>query len=167
MRRRWRGRPAALAILATFLALGSAAAVVGGRSGPIVRVSLPDGRVVAEVPLPADRTVTLRYRNSLYGTQAEERFAVLEDGRLHLVELRAEQLAVLEEYYAIDTPAHRTGNIGSGWTATPAHAPTIDRLRVAATDLGRRTLVAGGHDPLELWRLVDDTAPTVTIEVVP
>ena len=46
------------------------------------------------------------YRNSIYGTMAEERYAVLPDRRYRLVEIAADQLAVLEEYYAVpDAPS--------------------------------------------------------------
>ncbi|HET6380993.1 MAG TPA: hypothetical protein VFH63_08205 [candidate division Zixibacteria bacterium] len=163
MRRRWRGRTAVLAIVTAALLLGGVSATVGGSRSPALRVSLPDGRVVTLVPLPDDGTFALRYRNSLYGTLAEERFAVTPDGRIRLVGLGAQQLAVLEEYYAIASPAWRAP--GLGWSAVPARAPIERVLRVAATDLGRRTLLVDGAEPLELWRLVDDASPTVRLEV--
>ena len=53
-------------------------------------------------------------RNSIYGTLAEERYRVHEDGRFELVEIAAEQLAVLEEYYAVPgRPARRRR--GTDW----------------------------------------------------
>ena len=164
MRRRWRGRSAALAVVAAALALTFGAAAVG-KTPQTLRIAMPDGGEVASVPLPDDGTLTLRYRNSLYGTLAEERFAVTDDGRLRLVALRAEQLAVLEEYYAIDTPARRIGTEGLAWEAIPARGSPIRTLRVAATDLGERTLLVAGHEPVELWRFVEDTAPSVMLEV--
>lgn len=161
---RWRGRRAVLAIVAAAVLLGAAAAVaLGGGSSPAVRVLLPDGRVVARVPLPDGGTFALRYRNSLYGTLAEERFTVTADGRIRLAGLEAEQLAVLEEYYAVDSPARPAP--GLGWMALPARTPVERVLRVAATDLGERTLLVDGTEPLELWRLVDDASPTVLLEV--
>lgn len=163
MRRRWRGRAAVLAI-AIGVGLLTGTAVVGGSSPATLRVSLPDGSVLARVPLPDDGSLALRYRNSLYGTVAEERFEATTDGRLRLVGLAAEQLAVLEEYYAIDTPARRVdGDLG--WSADPAHVPVIETLRVAATDRGERTLHVAGHEPLELWRLVSDAAPSVLLSL--
>lgn len=167
MRNRWRGRSAALAVVAAVLALMMAAAAVGGISRPALRVSLPDGTVLATLTLPDDRTLSLRYRNSLYGTIAEERFTIVDDGRLRLTQLAAEQLAVLEEYYAIDTPARRAGAGELGWQADPAHSPVIGTLRVAATDRGERTLHVAGHEPVELWRFVDDAAPSVLLEIEP
>ena len=165
MRRRWRGR---IAVLVTGLATAvvvAATAVLAAGGHPTIRVTAPDGELLASVPLAPDGTVTLRYRNSLYGTLAEERFVVTGDGRLRLVELAAEQLAVLEEYYAIDTPASSAAEEPMRWQAAPAHVPVLRELRVAATDLGQRTLVVPGSAPVRLWRLVDDPEPTVVLTV--
>jgi hypothetical protein len=131
-----------------------------------LRVGLPDGTTLATVPLPADGSFALRYRNSLYGTLAEERFVVTDRGELRVVELAADQLAVLEEYYAITTPARRDPD-GIGWTAPPAHVPVIIELRIAATDLGERTLLVAGQPAIELWRFVEDGDPTVILELDP
>jgi len=73
---------------------------------------------------------------------------------------------VLEEYYAIDDPARRSHTGDRPWVADPAHPVIVDRLTVAATDLGRRTLLVEGREPIELWRLVDDASPSVHLEVV-
>lgn len=127
-------------------------------------ISRPDGVPLLRVPLPPDGSFSLRYRNSLYGSLAEERFVIADEGRLDLVELRADELAVLEEYYAINEAASPSGGTRA-WAAAPAHRPTIHRLRVAATDLGERTLLVAGREPLELWRLVDDAEPSVIIEL--
>jgi hypothetical protein len=158
---RWRGRAAALAIA---LALATGAWAVADRQTPALRVSLPDGTVVARLSLPADGSFSLRYRNSLYGTLAEERFVVTPGGVLRLVELGADQLAVLEEYYAIETPARRAPGTAHLFAAEPARETLRPSLRVAATDLGERTLLIDGHPPLELWRLVDDASPAVLLE---
>jgi hypothetical protein len=159
---RWRGRSSVLAIaLAGLLLAVVAGAAMAGPSGTVLQVGLPGGVAVADVDLPATGAFTLRYRNSLYGTLAEERFTVMPDGSVRLVELAAEQLAVLEEYYAIDVPAQRSRT--GWWTADPAHVPDIRTLTVAATDRGQRTLLVEGQPPLDLWRLVDDGAPSVTL----
>lgn len=165
---RWRGRPTALAIMATGLVLALAAASGLVRAGPRLEISLPNGQLLARVSLPADGSFGLRYRNSLYGTVAEERFVADADGRIRLVSLAAEQLAVLEEYYAINDPAHASGG-GTvlAWEAPPAHVPASRQLRVAATDLGERTLIVEGDPALALWRLVDDATPTLLLEVIP
>lgn len=122
------------------------------------------GVVLASVPLPADGAFTLRYRNSLYGTLAEERF-VADGGGFELRELAASQLAVLEEYYVVSERPVRTAR--GWWRAPPAYDLGLDSLTVAATDLGRRTLIVEGQPPVELWRMVEDGAPSVVLETVP
>jgi hypothetical protein len=164
---RWqRSRFVGLAIGATVLLLALSAGSVGSGAGTTLRVSLPDGQVLLRVALPADAAFALRYRNSLYGSLAQERFVVMDDGALRLTELRAEELAVLEEYYAIATPARAVGG-RLGLVADPAHVPEITALQVAATDRGARTLIVAGHDPIELWRFVDDRTPQVILEAEP
>lgn len=159
---RWRGRTSVLAIALSALLFGAVAGgAVLGRSGGALRIELPDGTTVADVDLPASGAFALRYRNSLYGTLAEERFEVMPDGSIRLVELAAEQLAVLEEYYAIDEAAQWTAT--GWWTATPAHVPELKTLTVAATDRGERTLLVDGRPPLDLRRLVDDRAPSIVL----
>ena len=163
MRNRWRGRIAGLAILAALGPLTLTAAAV--HADPILVVRGPDDRVLAEMPLP-DRAFTLRYRNSLYRSLAEEHYVVDAAGRIELVGLGADEVAVLEEYYAIDRPAW-SASIGAArtWRADPARAVTIENLIVAGTDLGQRTLLVDGQTPLALWRLVGDRSPSVELEV--
>jgi hypothetical protein len=161
---RWRRRRRVVAISIACLLLSSASVAADGSGTPGLRVSLPDGTPLATVRLPPDGAFALRYRNSLYGTLAEERFVVTSEGELRLVELAADQLAVLEEYYAITTPARRDQD-RNGWTASPAHVPVIRQLRIAATDRGERTLLVDGQPAVELWRLVEDDGLTVILEV--
>lgn len=164
MRWRRRGRSAVLAVALLAVLASAAAAGVFGASRPTLLVSLPDGRTVARLSLPESGEVTLRYRNSLYGTLAAERFVVTGDGRLRLVGLEAEQLAVLEEYYAVNLVSTRQGGALT-YAGPPSHTPVIRSLRIAATDRGERTLLVAGHDQVDLWRLVDDDSPTVILEV--
>ena len=160
MIRRWRGRSVGLAILALLLLPGSA----GSGQYPLLIVRGPDGTVLARMPL-ADGGFTLRYRNSLYRSTAEEHYAVAPEGMIELRSLAADELAVLEEYYAIDEPARPSQSGGRAWTAEPARPVTIASLIVAATDLGRRTLLIDGQPELELWRLVRDDSPSVQLSV--
>ena len=162
MQPRWRGRIAGLAILAAVVPLMLTGAAAG--TDPTLVVRGPDDRVLAELRLP-DGGFSLRYRNSVYRSLAEERYVVDAAGRIRLMQLSADELAVLEEYYAIDDPAWRA-EAGSSrtWIADPAREVTIETLIVAGTDLGRRTLLVQGEPPLELWRLVDDHAPSVVLD---
>ena len=162
MGNRWRGRLAGLAILAALgpLTLTAAAA----HTDPILVVRGPDQSVLAELPLP-DRTFTLRYRNSLYQSLAEEQYVVDAEGRIKLVGLAADELAVLEEYYAIERPAWRASSgAARTWRAGPAREVIIENLIVAGTDLGQRTLLVDGQAPLALWRLVGDRSPSIELE---
>jgi hypothetical protein len=166
MTARWRGRISVPVILGILL-LGATVAATGaaGARDPTLVVRDPGGAVVARLPL-ADGEFTLSYRNSVYRSLAEERYVVDSRGRIHLAGLAADELAVLEEYYAIDEPAWRAAAGARTWMAAPARPVVVERLTVAATDLGRRTLIVDGRRPLELWRLVEDAEPSVHLEVV-
>lgn len=161
----WRGRAIGLAIVAGLLA-GSAPERAAGVAEPppawqlVVRDA--DGEPVLDLLLP-DGRFALRYRNSVYGTPAEEHFVIV-DGRIVLDELRADDPAVLAEYYAV---AERPRPFGNAWRARPAAALRIGALTVAATDHGERTLVIRGHPPMPLWPLVGDGPPGLTLTVRP
>jgi hypothetical protein len=143
--------------LACGVIAGSAAAAPQQR----IVVTDDDGRVLARLTLGERRAFSLRYRNSLYGTLAEERFTV--DGqRFRLDELAAEQLAVLEEYYAVsEAPVLVT----DWWSAPPAYELELERLTVAATDLGERTILVEGQAAVPLWKLAADSKPFVHLEL--
>lgn len=165
---RWRGRASGLTIAALTLVLLGAAASEAGRHRPALVVRGTDGSTLARVELPADGSFALRYRNSLYGSLVEERFVTTSDGRMRLTGLGADELGVLEEYYAIDAPAAPGAAAAArAWEAVPALDVEEDAILIAATDLGERTLLVDGEPELELWRLVDDAAPSVWLEVDP
>ncbi len=171
MSARWRVRPPGLAIvvLATAVLTGAVGCSPVAQSSPPERslvVRLADGTEAARLALPDDGRFALRYRNSLYGSVAEERF-VVDGARATLVELAADELAVLEEYYAADTATSADGGDPRAWVAAPRNAVSFSSLQIAATDRGERTLLVEGHDPLELWELVTHGAPTVVVEVDP
>lgn len=163
---RWRGRLGGLAILAVLAALIVPLALTAAApAAPSLVVIGPGGDALAERVL-SDGGFSLRYRNSLYRSLAEERYAVHPDGRIRLVELSADELGVLEEYYAIDRPAERQADDAPrAWRAEPSREVVIESLVVAATDLGQRVLLVEGAPPLELWRLVEDGDPSVRLEV--
>jgi hypothetical protein len=162
MTSRWRGRITGLVILAALGPLTLTAAAEW--ADPTLVVRGPDDRVLAELKLP-EASFTLRYRNSLYRSLAEEHYVVDARGRIELVGLAADELAVLEEYYAIDRPAWRAeAGAARTWLADPAREVTIETLIVAGTDLGERTLLVDGAAPLALWQLVDDRSPSVELK---
>jgi hypothetical protein len=161
---RWRHRARGLTIVVAAMAVLAAARGDPPREGALV-VRGHDGSVLVAIALPSDARFTLRYRNSVYRSTAEEQFTVTDEGRIRLSGLSADELAVLEEYYGIAEPA--SGPFvapGRSWRATPPVEVEEAVLIVAATDLGRRTLIVEGAPPVELWRLVDDDAPWVSIE---
>jgi hypothetical protein len=157
---------AGAAVLAGAGAAVTSAAPAAG-DGPAVVVRTPDGDVLASVPLTGDR-FAVGYRNSVYTTLAEERYRVLPDGRFALVEIAADQVAVLEEYYAVPgaprpaPPGDRRAHVAE---PDPARSAVFDVLNIAATDLGERTLHVPGAEPVPVWRLVTGEDPTVLLEI--
>lgn len=155
--------------LVAVAALGSAAAVEqSGRTelGRSLTVRDAGGALLARVPLEEGR-FAVSYRNSVYESLAEERYEVLRDGSFRVVELGADELAVLEEYYMAPTAARRApAGDRRQWLVEPdaARPAVFDTLSIAATDLGRRTLHVPGQRSVPLWRLVD-AVPTVVLEI--
>lgn len=119
------------------------------------------GDEVARVALP-DAAFAIRYRNSVYGSLAEERFAVDPAGRLALVELAADEAAVLDEYYETGRVVPSGATDGFPWLARPERPLELERLYVAATEHGRRTLVVAGRS-LPLWQLTVADSPTIVL----
>lgn len=160
---RWRGRRlAGLAVVILLLGLTAAvAARDGGERWIVVRDAT--GGELARAMLPASGEMAMRYRNSVYESLAEEHFQVAGD-HLRLVELRAEELAVLEEYYTA-VGASRSPPMGD-WRIAVERPPIALPLRVQATELGQRTLLTEAGE-IELWRLVagrDDTVVILSVE---
>lgn len=176
-----RGRPVlvfvACALTAVAVLTGAAVAsddgtTNGGSAGgatQVVTVRDAEGDVIASVPLPAEK-FAMRYRNSLYGTLAEERYSVSSDGDFRVIQIAADQLAVLAEYYAIPGRAVRApATDARTWVADPHPGrPSFTQLSIAASTLGERTLLVPGSRPVELWRLVgSDPIVVMTIEEQP
>ena len=173
LRRRWSAPGTWVVVLAivvaVVLAAGTVAAglVTGGDGPSAVTVRAPDGHLIARVPLDGD-TFAVGYRNSIYTTLAEERYRVLPDGRFELIELAAEQIAVLEEYYAVPgapRPAPAGDRLSYVADPDPARPAVFDDLRIAATDLGERTLFVTGHAPVLIWERVVTDDPTVILDI--
>jgi hypothetical protein len=170
LRRRWSAPGTGVVVLAVVVAVLLAAVTVAagmiGRDGPsAVTVRAPGGHLIARVELRGD-TFAVGYRNSVYTTLAEERYRVLPDGRFELVELAAEQIAVLEEYYAVPgAPRPAPADDRLNFVADPARPAVFDDLRIAATDLGERTLFVTGHAPVLIWERVVTDDPTVILDI--
>jgi hypothetical protein len=166
--RRWRGRSTGLAIVVLLAAALTVAvvAIVAGR-GPTAAawrlvVRDAEGVSLATAEL-GDGRFALRYRNSVYGSLAEERFAIGDDGRIRLVALAADELAVLGEYYGAREPRPASAGDAFRWEASPQQPVALEQLTLAATDLGERTVLVDGHPPIALWLLVGDSAPGLTL----
>ncbi|MDQ4034596.1 MAG: hypothetical protein M3153_01595 [Chloroflexota bacterium] len=160
---RWRGRLAAGLAAASLLATAVAGAVAMARDDTARSIVVRDaaGAELARAELRPSEGFALRYRNSVYRSIAEERFRVDGD-RLRLVELRAEELAVLEEYYTA-TAADRTSSGSSlEWRVVVERPPIPLPHRVQATALGQRSLVTERVD-IPLWKLVEDRDDTLVI----
>lgn len=164
---RWRGRRLAGLAVVVLLATVTAGAVAMARDGGArwVVVRNGAGTELARAAISPSNAFALRYRNSVYKSLAEEHFQVKGD-HLRLVELRADELAVLEEYY-IAVGAVRGGpNSSLTWSISVERPPIALPLRVQATALGERTLLTAEKE-IALWRLVagrDDTLVILTIE---
>jgi hypothetical protein len=117
------------------LAIG-ALAVSGGSSHVVARTAGDD--VVAELRLPASGEFALEYRHSYYRQPARETFRATGDG-FALVAISSPSEAVLD-YYEIEGTRSRRGGV---WTLRPARPARFEEMALAATDVGRRTLVAG------------------------
>lgn len=118
-------------------ALG-ALALTGGSPHVVARTS--DGEVVAELRLPASGEFALEYRHSYYRQPARETFRATDDG-FELVAVSSPSEAVLD-YYEIEGARER---LGGRWTLRPDRPPQFDEMALAATAVGRRTLVASGR----------------------
>jgi hypothetical protein len=126
------------------------------------------GVELARAALPASGELTLRYRNSVYRSIAEERFRV-EGDHLRLVELRADELAVLEEYYTATGADRAPTGSDRQWHVAVERPPITLPHRVQATALGERTLLTDVAE-VSLWRLVeghDDTLVILSVEETP
>ena len=167
---RWRGRLVAGLAVAVLLATAAAALVAMSGDGPARSVVVRDeaGAELARAALPPSGEFTLRYRNSVYHSIAEEQFRV-EGDHLRLVELRADELAVLEEYYTATGAVRASSGSGRAWSVAVERPPIPLPHRVQATALGERTLIMDGAE-VSLWQLVegrDDTVVILSLEATP
>ena len=94
------------------------------------------------LPLPADGSFALRYRHSLLHAPAEERFRAAAHGGGFVLESIASPSQGVLDYY--EAPGTRTRE-GDRWVLRLAHPARFASMPLAATGVGRRTLVAGGR----------------------
>lgn len=162
-------RRTAAVVVALLVCLGTLVGIAAGNAGSPQRfltVANDDGEL-ASLPLTGD-TFAVSYRNSIYQTLAEERYEVQPDGSYRLVQIAADQLAVLEEYYGVPdapTPAGPEDRRNYVVPPNPERPVVFDTLSIAATDLGQRTLHVPGQPPLELWPLVGNSNPFVVLDI--
>jgi uncharacterized protein DUF1850 len=123
-------------------ALG-ALALAGGSPHVVARTA--DGDVVADLRLPASGEFALEYRHSYYRRPARETFRATGEG-FELVAVSSPSEAVLD-YYEIEGERRRSGGV---WTLRPARPARFEELALAATAVGRRTLVVGDRR-VPLW----------------
>ena len=136
-----------------------ATAVLGALAlpGGAPRVVAREGdRIVAEMRLPSSGAFALTYRHSVYRAPAVERFRRVGDG-FELVAISSPSEAVLDYYEVEGTRARRDG----WWMLRLARPARFEAMPLAATAVGRRTLVAGGKR-VPLW---GDGVRHVTIAV--
>ncbi len=121
-------------------------ASAAARPAAASRASAAPARVAARdergggvsLPLPADRSFALRYRHSLIGAPAEARFRADERG-FALEAIASPSRAVLDYYER----AGRVGREGDRWVLRLDRPARFRTMALAATGVGRRTLVAG------------------------
>jgi hypothetical protein len=141
-----------------------AAALAGGAAvsadDPVRVVATDrDGDAVAGLALPRSGAFALTYRHSYYRRPAVERFAAVDDGSFRLVEIASPSEAVLDYYDVPGTRARR----GGWWTLKLARPARFERMRLIATALGRRTLVADGRRA-PLYEKARAVHLTITVE---
>ena len=119
------------------VALG-ALAITGGSPHVVARAA--DGDVVAELRLPPSGEFALEYLHSYYRRPARETFRATSDG-FELVAVSSPSEAVLDYYEIAGARELRGGR----WTLRPARRARFETMALAATAVGRRTLVAGAE----------------------
>jgi hypothetical protein len=120
--------------------LGMVAVVLAGCGGDAERQVVARDRdrgVVVAAGLPDSGRFALAYRHSVYAAPAIERFRAAADGSFRLESVASPSPAVLD-YYGIE--GRRTRAAG-WWTLRPAVPARFTTMALAATRLGRRTLV--------------------------
>ena len=114
-------------------------ALAGCGDAPEIVARDDTGGVVARAALPSDGTFALTYRHSVYRVPAEERFRATASGFV-LDSVASPDPAVID-YYDLDGTRTREHGL---YVMRPDHPARFDRMALAATRRGRRTLVVDG-----------------------
>jgi hypothetical protein len=138
-----RARAIAAAALVIAAGLVAAAAPAGAPAGAqVVARAQEGGAPVASLRLPVDGRFALAYRHSYERARAEERYAADARGRgFRLVAIASPDAGVLDYYELAGTRTRRGGT----WVLELARPVPFASMALAATAVGRRTLVAGGR----------------------
>lgn len=126
--------------LAALLGAGGALSLIA--AGPDERAIVArdlDGERLAEAALPASGRFALAYQHSVLRAPAREAFRVESDGALRLEAITSPHAGVLDYYEREGTRTRR----GGWWTLRLARPARFERIALAATAVGRRTLVVG------------------------
>jgi hypothetical protein len=127
-------------VLAGLLAVAAATGLALLPQRAVVAVAGEGGPVAAR-PLPADGRFDLSYLHSYYRVEAVESFRASPGGGFDLVGVASPSEAVLD-YYGLPGERRRDG----GWLRLDPRPPRhFSALPLAATPLGRRTLVVGAE----------------------
>jgi hypothetical protein len=110
--------------------------LVSGCGGPAVTARDEGGDVVVQAALPPDGRFALTYTHSVYQAPAEERFRATSDGFV-LDSVASPNPAVID-YYDLDGTRTREHGL---YVLRPDHPAHFDRMPLAATRRGQRTLV--------------------------
>jgi hypothetical protein len=134
---------AAIIITLALFAIAAWAAMASTEDGPRVVVRDTGGAEVVEADLPGSGRFALTYRHSVYRAPAEERFRATGDG--FVLEAIASPSEAVLDYYALEGRRMRRGILVLDQPAR------FHDMALAATNVGRRTLVVGSRR-YPLWR---------------
>jgi Domain of unknown function (DUF1850) len=121
--------------------LALAAVAVPDEGEPALVVRDRAGHELVRTELPPNGEFGLAYRHSYYGAPARELFRASDGGEFRLRAIESPSAAVLD-YYVLAGERTRKG---SWLRLVPRESRRYEELALIATELGRRSLIAGGR----------------------